>query len=654
MHVIDFLRMTTRASCGPEASDETAIELPAYHRGHLGFLPDTAVHLGIHGEGHLYEKGCELIISAYPSVTTNLAELSCTMQDSRGVVNKLLSALRSLNVNILVAETYSIKHNKRHHLELVFDWSTSRLPMPDPVPLAFQSTIDRLSTIIPTDDFRYLRLMARILQCCAGDLEWRPATPSGGLILPVLRLRSFERRSTFAGTGRSLIRKEALPLLELDGSEEEPASQQRKKTRLLISLSDIEPELRRILTRFGERSLPQSESSPLPYLMLSDTATRSLRVWFPLHDGTARQIIHIGFEHSDIAGALETITKILRFSDLNILTSLLRRGKFGKNIWEVHLQYEQDDEHLREILNLDDRRTRVKQSIDWLCSRIDLESVQKRWAADVCNDPSEGLSLTLARELRKYNVRVRAPQYPYVENAEELERPFLWSQDGLEEDGAYELREDERTEDPAGVADRRHWARVAVSEDGELDKPGREWARVLAVTDGIPVPRVFLSYPSTAERHAELLKAAIKEKINGRGEVGAVRLIIDEFHDPNLQEISPTVLAMIRRADFFLGIWHPDQGQENTVSPWMPYEYGVASALGKPATLIVRDTIPPNVWRRIDPHISKHRYSDLKFQTETVPSVIKHIETVWLTQIKERERRREMARLWRGAIPQLS
>lgn len=648
MHVIDFIRDTRRKVDDGVTGGESVIELPPFHRGHLGFLPGTGVHLGIHGEGHLYEKGCELIISAYPSVTANLAELSCTMEDSVGVVNKLLRALKSLNVNILIAETYSIKHNKRHHMELVFDWSTSPLARPQPVPVAFRSTIERLHTLVPGNDFRYLRLLARILQCCAEDLVWDEHTLSG-LQLPQLRLRPFELRSTFAGTGRSSVSKVSLNSV---ATEKDNKTKKGKKTgqKVVIGLSDIEHDLRRILNLSSEPGSKQSDHDPLPYLMLSDTSTRSLRVWFPQNNDIARQILHLGFAHSDISGALETITKILKFSGFNLLTSLLRRGRPGQNVWEVHLQYENKDEELQTKLSITDRTQRLEEIINWLCSKIDLNHVESAWRNEIGRPESKALDLR--SDLRNFKVHVRAPEYPQLKDGVSLERPFLWQDDNVvdaEEKTAGTIPD----EDDIGVAERRHWTEIALRDKGALRQARCEWAQALAVADGVPVPRLFLSYPHTAKSHAVLLKDAIHQEINsGQARVPYIRLLVDEFQDQNLLDISGTVLAMIRRADFFLGIWHSEEDRKDTISPWMPYEYGVAKAMGKPTAVIVEDSIPKTVWGRIDPHISRPLYNDLSFQTMTVNQVIDYIEHEWLAQIPEKDRVKGAERLWGESMPE--
>ena len=653
MHVIDYIRKTSKLALSGSTSDETIIELPAYHRGHLGFLPATGVHLGIHGEGHRYDKGCEVIISAYPSVTSNLAELSCTMEDSPGVVNKLLRALKSLDVNILVAETYSIKHNKRHHMELLFDWSTSSLASQQSVPVAFRSTVERLSSVVPPGDFRYLRLLGRILQCCSEDLCWKEDSRNE-LSIPDLKLRPFESRSTFAGTGRSTIVKHdpndgnidkptrtAKAKLQETG---EPTPSTVNKSKIVIALTDIEHDLRRILDLSGSHRA-RSDDQPLPYLMLSDTATRSLRVWFPQNDSTARQILHIGFSHSDISGALETITKILKYSQFNILTSLLRRGEPGQNVWEVHLQYEVENGELQKILDIADRRERLRKSITWLCKRISLEAVAEKWRDEIgAQDGSAerprvaDIVRKLQADLAHFAVRVQPPEYPKIQDPKALGAPFKWK-----ERGSTDSTSVSRGEEGTGIAERRRWTRLALQEGGALKHTNRSWAEALAVSDGIPVPRLFLSYPRTARSHAKVLKDAIRSRINkGHEDYPHVRLFIDEFQEKSLQDISPAVLAMIRRADFFLGIWHSEKDRDDLVSPWMPYEYGVASAMGKPKAIIVRETIPKEVWGRIDPHIGRPEYNDLTFQEITVGKVIRHIEEEWLSQIPEDDRNEGM------------
>ena len=135
-------------------------------------------------------------------------------------------------------------------------------------------------------------------------------------------------------------------------------------------------------------------------------------------------------------------------------------------------------------------------------------------------------------------------------------------------------------------------------------------------------PRVFLSYPTRATAHADLLKKALEKYFD-----------VEEYREQDFQDIVERVREKIRSCDFFVGIWHHEEsgGSVATVSPWMPFEYGIALEAKKEAIVIFSDRLPEEIWKRIDPGRSQLRYSDLIFTTHTVEAVMRHCETEWLT-----------------------
>jgi len=86
---------------------------------------------------------------------------------------------------------------------------------------------------------------------------------------------------------------------------------------------------------------------------------------------------------------------------------------------------------------------------------------------------------------------------------------------------------------------------------------------------------------------------------------------------------------MIRHADFFFAIWHPDKDRNGDVSPWMPFEYGIARSLGKPHAMMAHRDIRREVKRRIDPSLSLVDYEDLTFR-EKLEGVMRHCKTSWI------------------------
>jgi hypothetical protein len=75
---------------------------------------------------------------------------------------------------------------------------------------------------------------------------------------------------------------------------------------------------------------------------------------------------------------------------------------------------------------------------------------------------------------------------------------------------------------------------------------------------------------------------------------------------------------MITRCDYFIGIWHQEGDNSNTVSPWLHFEYGIAVATGKRTMVVHSQKLDQNIWKRINPGIAQPEYSDVKFESVTV------------------------------------
>jgi hypothetical protein len=147
--------------------------------------------------------------------------------------------------------------------------------------------------------------------------------------------------------------------------------------------------------------------------------------------------------------------------------------------------------------------------------------------------------------------------------------------------------------------------------------------RVLrAVSAGIDQAKrsIFLSFPSSAAGHAQLLKTALCDRYDVR---------IYEAHGPEV--ITDAVRDMIASCDYFVGIWHHDENLPSGngkygISPWMPFEYGIASTLHKPCLVIHSERLDERIWKRINPGIGTPEYRDLLFSKDTVANLLEHFD----------------------------
>src|ERR1700689_1336620 len=103
--------------------DQHAVTIPPFHAGHLGFVPDSEVHIGLLAPYTQDGTHCEVLVTPYES-GTQLGRITCTLLDQRGVVKKLVDAVSSLKVNIVLLETSSIHHSRYHQVNLLFNWGT--------------------------------------------------------------------------------------------------------------------------------------------------------------------------------------------------------------------------------------------------------------------------------------------------------------------------------------------------------------------------------------------------------------------------------------------------------------------------------------------------------------------------------------------------
>lgn len=324
--------------------------------------------------------------------------------------------------------------------------------------------------------------------------------------------------------------------------------------------------------------LGTSPHQQLHYAILSETENRTLRVFFPEPRLVAR-IVHLGFYHRDRPGALAGITKLLAH-DFNILTSLLRKTTPELSVWEAMLEYRGI-----EIISHD-----TKERCEWVAKHLSL-----RAAADG------------VKSLKQYEFEVGLPLYPKPARGTWSERSRL------------EVPDDDAPEMPSDVNGLlREKVEEALAVMGGAEEHVTQLLETVRTGIGQSKRSIFLSYPRNAKEHAGLIEDALREEYD-----------VKMYDLGGPEDITSEVLSLIAECDYFVGIWHHDEnlptGDGNYgISPWMPFEYGIAKALKKPTLVVHSDRLDERIWKRVSPGIPNPEYKDLYFAKGAVSRIVDH------------------------------
>lgn len=129
---------------------------------------------------------------------------------------------------------------------------------------------------------------------------------------------------------------------------------------------------------------------------------------------------------------------------------------------------------------------------------------------------------------------------------------------------------------------------------------------------------IFLSYPSSGAAYASTLRSNL-----------APEFVIVPVQLAAVVNIRDEISARIAEADCFLAVWCANAETTDEISPWLPYEYGVAAALHKPTLVLVSRRLPRHVWNRIDWRVPQTMFDEEDFEKDTVPLVLEHCRTFW-------------------------
>jgi hypothetical protein len=132
-------------------------------------------------------------------------------------------------------------------------------------------------------------------------------------------------------------------------------------------------------------------------------------------------------------------------------------------------------------------------------------------------------------------------------------------------------------------------------------------------------PTVFLSYPKSGTSQMACIKKILGDRF---------RFL--ELQSADVESITRGSIERIRLAHFFVGLWHHESHSSQELSPWMPFEYGVALSHSKPSVILVHKDIPSRIVDRIDRDAARIRYVDLVVEEEKLADLERRCEA-WLT-----------------------
>lgn len=534
----------------PKEYVSSSIIVPPFHTGHLGFLPDTEVQVCLMAPHSRGATNCEVLITPYQPNTGNMTELSCRMEDEPGVVGGIVDAVSDLGINIVSLESSAINHLNHHCLHMLLDWSTSKYPRAFASSPNVQQHYQHYHSLFPVSTQRYVELFERIIQNCGKQLTLEDVS---GIRLPSLRLRPMNPPEYLQSYGPVTVKRHP------------PGKPYHAVIELPQSL-------------FGAlRSKLRAKNDLLNYILVSETETRMLRVFFP-KPGLIPCIVHLGFYHDDIPGALSPILATLKNGQFNILTSLLRQSNDRRNVLETVLEYRAQDS-----VPIDPTHLATRETGEQLC----------RWMADKI---LQNMSPSDATRLHDCDLQIGLPMYP--KRANQWDGRIALSP--LMEGGEVILSRGNSNHE---IAVNDNAAIISSDDPDKLHLISCVRSRCQQT-----LPSIFLSYPHGARDHAMLIKRCLGTRY---------RLI--EYQEPDAEVIRDQVVQKIHACDYFIGIWHHEQS--GSISPWLPFEYGIALSARKKAIIVHSEKLHKSIWLRISPGIAQPEYSDVRFESEMVPLI---------------------------------
>lgn len=664
MLVLDYLKnLETRHDDRGET--EWIIKLPPFLTGPLGLHSGRVLEVMEAKRSSRKEQGrVELIVADSTFVNPGqIVRIQCTLWDKVGVVNKLISALARLNINIVAVETSGVDSSSYHVVHLIADLTEGLFRRRDMEPGA-TTQYSKYTHIFPTHDFRCQEIFEHIVAYCGSSIVFEgsvdPPEPMIDIKFLSFQGYAFLERIEIAkapdsasikklitrGNQSSSVSTENQPTFTSNGMSIEIATEAPLGLHLNNELVLKGPIQTRVRARLA--------AEPRGYLLMADTDARVLRLFLVTSD-QMNSVFHVAVKHANEPGALEQITRAFSSSGFNILASLLRTTDRALAIWEATVQYTLGEVSIedtpsfriwqagiaKELHAMNPKRSRASRRV--LTSqdgsqRSNQSHPQPKMSAmeyERCRLEFVAEKLAKMPIKQELNAWLDFPHYPYRQPYR-IHKGSRASGISLSAKRATEDSVDRfQKQEPNGSIAENH---VMIGRPDitdvieECDKSLESLRSDLASKDGrffndaVVVARyqlqstvkfalkrrkssrVFLSYPSYCKKNAILIKEMVK----------SLEMEIVEQQEPDGSDVMMTVLDLIKGSDFFIGIWGHEEKlrmPEDTfgVSPWMPFEFGIAKALGKECLVLCSERVNKGIWDRIERDVLKLIYNDIEF-----------------------------------------
>jgi hypothetical protein len=511
------------------------------------------------------------LIAQLPLEAEHLASLAVRVADRTSGLERITRAVSRLGVSIGLLECNAIHEAGEQQIEMIVNLAAVQKISPyETTPANTVQHYEVFRGIFVLEDPTHVQLFETLILECADILAWVESQQG---VLPAISIRPLRSRR-FHGT--------AFPVtVSVEGGA------------LRVPLPSA------LAARIRSRGYDNQEV-PTSYLFVSDSYERSVRVVF-FEAKVLPRLAYVAFHYDDVPDALATLEWLVGNAGFRVITGRARPTSPTRGVWETIMEYRGTDS-IPELTEGGPRTFQLRE-LGWLAQLL-VESVP--------DGEVPGVDCAIAIG-RPYLPRPRG-----AEGSAGTDTPLVELGQGLRF----------KSRDLASGRDeqlaRRHAAVSSVRprlQQGvllALEKVGNRIARERR-------PRIFLSYPTPASRHAEYLRKALSESFE-----------VHDYMRPGGDLIVEEIRRGILECDYFVALWHheepPSQDGSYSLSPWMFFEYGIASSVRMPCFIAYSERLRESVWRRIDAGSAFTQYSDVGFVSETMPNIVAAAERNWATR----------------------
>ena len=538
-------------------ADFEHIDLPLYHRVHLGLVTHIPLHGCLLASGkspHLPE----LVLSPFDfEKWDRIWRLNVTLKDRPGLLNEVAEVLERHKAVLLAAESSATQQQGLYQLEVVME-----LVDDSPIKWIWYCLQARFLKDISFMD-KQPRLRIQRLQSlfhAKRDFEDQKQWPEHKLPEGFSPERAeIQLRWVDADTNSNISQHVKLAAGDLTES----------KGQVLQLLQLVLPEnVRRVLRNTVGHYEIGSRYNGGFYLRLSDTKNRFLRVvFFKSNDPS----LHCRIEYLDRPGALADLTEVLKVENFNILSAYVAPAS-DRNKSRVELV-------IRSSRMEGMRSQERKEFLEQLLSRAE-------------NISDLQLMIGYPR-----NYTHEWPSHPIVPLRANQSRIRQRYDDWFTGLNAEFLRQQADFKSKMDPAFEPYW-RLGEHLNAEFGKLTGKTAEEKLL---------FVSCHYTADQVETISRHAGQ---HGFKVVTGKNLLADS-------SVAGGLIEKIKSATHFIGVWSSDGakklGEKWWPSPWLLWEFGVAEAHGLTWRLLIQNDIEPDVWQRIAPHRQHRIFNTMNF-----------------------------------------